>query len=137
MDFTIIAIIVLLVIISYFLFFHNKISRKEVRNGYYLKRYLKNKEQVLHYYAKLENLINQHQFQDKLVFDDNEITFSEYLISIETFLKEEYAADILNKLKRTKLTTVEKQEFSKKLLNQSEKLYMLENEFHFIKNKFN
>ena len=98
------------------------------KNGYYVNRFSRNKEQALSNIEIVERIIIQNNAADCMVFLDREIKLSDYLHQLKSDFKAEYSKEILDMLKRDKLTHAKKQFFAKKILNQSAYLYHTKSE---------
>lgn len=122
---TLITSLALAIVLVYVFFFR---KTKEVRDkkSYYLKRFLRNKEQSLKYINEIKALVEQNDGWNKKAFLDKETTFSEYLEVLNTKYESDYSESSYQILKRNKLTNAQKQEYTRKLIEQSEDLYLME-----------
>jgi len=120
------ALSFVLVIVLVYLLFFRKSKEKRDKKSYYLKRFLRNKEQSIRHINEVEALAHQNDGQHKKAFPDREMTFSEYLEGLRSKYQSDYSDNYYNILKRNKLSHSQKQEYTKKLIEQSEDLYLME-----------
>lgn len=124
------TIVVILGIVLIVLIIFNSFSKrkKEIREkkSYYLKRFLRNREQALAHIGAVELIIQENDVLNEKAFPNKEITFSEYLKALKQDFNSDYSESSYQTLKRNKLSTAEKQEYTKKLIDQSEDLYLME-----------
>lgn len=115
-----------------YVFFKRRKQLQDSGRDYYYKRFTRNKEQLKKYIADLEKIINNSP-ESKLVLGvDVEIKVVDYLKSIKEYFEKEFPEKDLKRIKRKKLTYKEKNIFTKKLNEQSEKLYKIEMEINSI-----
>ena len=127
-------IFILSVIIGFtgYVFFQRRMPLEDSGRDYYYKRFTRNKEQLKKYIADLEKIINNSP-ESKLVLGvDVEIKVVDYLKNIKEYFEKEFPEKDLKRIKRKKLTYKEKNIFTKKLNEQSEKLYKIEMEINSI-----
>ena len=120
------AIILLLVIVLVYIFFFRKSKEAREKKSYYLKRFLRNKEQSLKHIHQVEALAIENNCWDKKAFTDKDVTFRDYLELLKNKYDKDYSEISYQVLKRNKLTQSQKQEYTKKLIEQSEDLYLME-----------
>lgn len=116
--------IVLVVAFAYVLFFGNK--KEKGKKSYYLKRFLRNKEQSLRYINEVEALMERCAGSNLKAFPDREITFSEYLKGLKNNHGNDFSDSTYKILKRNRLNHFQKQDYTKKFIEQSENLYLME-----------
>jgi len=126
MESTILILSLALVAVLVYKFFFRKSKEAREKKSYYLKRFLRNKEQSLRHINEVEALIGQNDGWNKKAFPDKEITFSEYLNALKSKYANEYSDSSYQILKKNKLTNAQKQEYTRKLIEQSEDLYLME-----------
>lgn len=115
-----------------YVYFQRRTPLQDSGRDYYYKRFTRNKEQLKKYIADLEKIINNSP-ESKLVLGvDVEIKVVDYLKSIKEYFEKEFPEKDLKRIKRKKLTYKEKNIFTKKLNEQSEKLYKIEMEINSI-----
>ena len=120
-----------------YVFFQKRKQLEDSGRDYYYKRFTRNKEQLKKYIADLEKIINNSP-ESKLVLGvDVEIKVVDYLKNIKEYFEKEFPEKDLKRIKRKKLTYKEKNIFTKKLNEQSEKLYKIEMEINSIIQKDN
>lgn len=126
MESTILVIgFVFVVLLVYVLFFQKSKETKD-KKSYYLKRFIRNKEQSFKHINEVEALASQNNSWNIKAFPDREETFSEYLEKLKTKFSDDYSDSSQQILKKNKLSYSQKQEHTKKLIEQSEDLYLME-----------
>lgn len=116
--------LLLVIFLVYSFFFRN--NGKTEKRSYYLKRFLRNKEQSLRHIKEVESLAVQQNIMNSSAFPDKEVTFSEYLDRLKSKYESDYSDSSYKILKRNKLSHSQKQEYTKQLMEQSEDLYLME-----------
>lgn len=116
----------LLILVLVYFFFFKKEKRNKDKRSYYLKRFLRNKEQSLKFISEVETLANQNNAWEKEAFPDSAITFADYLKNLKSKYEQEYSRATYKALKRNRLSYAQKQEYTKRLIDQSEDLYLME-----------
>lgn len=122
--FVIILSLILVAFLVYMFFFRN--NKKSIEKSYYLKRFLRNKEHFIRHINQVQALSRQNEGQDKKAFPDKEVTFAEYLYALNSKYESDYSDSTYHILKKNRLSNSQKQEYSKKLIEQSEDLYLME-----------
>ena len=115
----------LLVVFLVYVFFFKKNGEIE-KKSYYLKRFLRNKEQSLRHIKEVESLVVLNDVWSSKAFPNKELIFSEYLDRLKTKYEKDYSDSSYKILKRNKLSHSQKQEYTKQLMEQSEDLYLME-----------
>lgn len=126
MESIVLVVSLLLVVFFVYIFFFQNNKQPIEKKSYYLRRFLRNKEQSLKYIDDVEQLVIQNDGWDKKAFPDKEMTFLEYLETLKHKCENEYSKSFYRILKRNKLSRFQKQEYTKKLIEQSEDLYLME-----------
>ena len=126
MEPTILILSLALVVVLVYAFFFRKSKEAREKKSYYLKRFLRNKEQSLRHINEVEVLVRQNNGWNKKAFPDKEIIFSEYLNTLKSKYENDYSDISYQILKKNKLTNAQKQEYTRKLIEQSEDLYLME-----------
>lgn len=133
MDSTVLIIITLLIVLCVFVFFSkDKKNEQKNKKSYYLRRFIRNRESSLSYINQVEAIMKENDGWNKQAFADKNLTFSEYLKILKDKHNQEYSESIYKILKKDKLSFSQKQEFTKKLVEQSEDLYLMEVELGFL-----
>lgn len=120
------ALIFALVVVIVYVFFFRKSKKSRDKKSYYLKRFTRNKEQSIRHIREVEALADLNDGRYKKAFPDREVTFSEYLEKLKFKHENDYSESSYKVLKRNKLNQSQKQEYTKKLIEQSEDLYLME-----------
>lgn len=115
-----------LVVVVVYVFFFRKSKESRSKKSYYLKRFTRNKEQSIRHINEVEALALLNDVHYKKAFLDREVTFSEYLEKLKYKHENDYSERSYKILKRNKLSQSQKQEYTKKLIEQSEDLYLME-----------
>lgn len=115
-----------LIVVLVYVFFFRKTKNTKDKNSYYLKRFLRNREQSLKHINQVEVLAEENKAWDKRAFSDRDLTFSQYLEALKSKYSEDYSANSYKILNKNKLNYAQKQEYTKKLIEQSEELYLME-----------
>lgn len=115
-----------LVVTIVYVFFFRKSKKSRDKKSYYLKRFTRNKEQSIKHINEVEALAHLNDGRYKQAFPDREMTFSEYLEKLKFKHENDYSESSYKILKRNKLSQSQKQEYTKKLIEQSEDLYLME-----------
>jgi|GEM_PF-4573116 len=120
------ALSFVLVVVLVYVFFFRKSKEDRDKKSYYLKRFLRNKEQSIRHINEVEALARQNDGLHKKAFPGKEVTFSEYLETLRFKYESDYSDSSYHILKKNKLSHSQKQEYTKKLIEQSEDLYLME-----------
>lgn len=115
--------LILVAFVVYLFFFRN--NKLSDRKSYYLRRFLRNKQQSLKHISQVEALMSENNIS-KQAFPEKTITFFEYLNSLKAKHLNDYSEITHQVLRRNKLSHAQKKEYTKKLLEQSEDLYLMQ-----------
>ncbi|MFY0483555.1 hypothetical protein ACI6PS_13235 [Flavobacterium sp. PLA-1-15] len=137
MELLLLTLISALVVIIVYVFFFRKSKEKRNKKSYYLKRFNRNKEQSIRHIKEVEALVLLNDAEDKKAFSDRDITFSEYLEKLRLKHENDYSESSYKILKRNKLSQSQKQEYTKKLIEQSEDLYLMEVDLNVLNKTWN
>ncbi|MDR6967167.1 hypothetical protein J2X31_001174 [Flavobacterium arsenatis] len=122
--------LLLISFLVYLFFFRN--NKELDKKSYYLKRFLRNKEQSLKHINQVEALVVENN-GSKQAFPDKDMTFFEYLESLKSKYENDYSEITHQILRKNRLSHAQKQEYTKKLLQQSEDLYLMEVDLGILK----
>ncbi|RZK10839.1 MAG: hypothetical protein EOO46_09080 [Flavobacterium sp.] len=131
------AFIFALVFIIVYVFFFRKSKEWRDKKSYYLKRFSRNKEQSIRHINEVEALAILNNAGHKKAFSDREVTFSEYLEKLRLKHENDYSESSYKVLMRNKLSQSQKQEYTKKLIEQSEDLYLMEVDLNVLSKTWN
>lgn len=129
---TLILSLVFIAIAVYVIFFQKNKETRE-RKNYYLKRFIRNREQALKHINEVEALVKLNDAWDKKAFPNREILFSEYVEELKAKYENDYSKASYQILKKNNLSYSQKQEYTKALIIQSEDLYLMEVDLGMIK----
>jgi len=101
---------------------------------YYYRRFLRNKVQTESFIAQLEFMVSSYNCGNEKI--NNEQTIQDYLSSLKTDYNSTYAEATLKFLNRNKLHLKDKKVYAKILVDQSEKLYLVESNINTLQAKY-
>lgn len=130
----IIFILVVVVLLICYLIYVKKNASNGLEKRYYYRRFVRNKLQTESFIGQLQNLVETLNCGDELV--NNDQTLLNYIAALEHDYKNTYSDATLKVLKRNKLHYKDKKVYSKMLLDQSEKLYVVETNLNNLQAKF-
>ncbi|MDD3005157.1 hypothetical protein [Flavobacterium sp.] len=125
MELEIFIMIVIFGLIAY-TYFQRRPPLQDTGRDYYYKRFMRNKEQLNKYITDLENINNAFPDAKLIVASDVDKSVQDYLKEMKDYLETEFPEKKLKTIKKKKLTYKEKNIFTKKLCDQSEKLFKIE-----------
>jgi hypothetical protein len=101
---------------------------------YYYRRFLRNKVQTESFISQLELMVESHKCGNEKI--NKEQTVQNYLSSLKLDHKNTYAEATLKFLNRNKLRQKDKKVYAKILVDQSEKLYLVESNLTTLQAKY-
>ena len=113
-----------------YIFYPKRLTTDGVDKDYFYIRYSRNKLQIEISIILFQCLILDHKCNNDIVKEG--ITVEHYLINIQADYLATYSEAIIKTFKKGRFTQKDKKYYSKTLVNQSEKLFDIENELQLL-----